>query len=229
MISKEQQLENKSLFIDTLRNAAKEKGYLDKIDELIGYLENETDFFIAPASTKYHSSYEGGLCQHSLNVYDNLSRLVQMKGLKNSIDSSSIKIVALLHDISKTNFYEMSMINKKVYSPNGSKSDNMGRFDWVSEPSYKVIDFRDRFLYSSHGANSEKMISSFIPLTIEESCAIINHHSVYDNPNLDVTPIFDRYSLATLLHIADMLATYIDESLDAEQNEPVNQATTESN
>ncbi|MBQ2469187.1 MAG: hydrolase, partial [Clostridia bacterium] len=47
----------------------------DGIDKLLGWLET-SDFFTCPASTKYHGAYRGGLLEHSLNVYDELQRLL---------------------------------------------------------------------------------------------------------------------------------------------------------
>ena len=212
--------ENKKRFIELVQSIKRD---CDK-EGLIQFLK-ESDFFTAPASTKYHGAYEGGLCAHCLNVYDRLEAMA-FNGtcynilieptdgpLKYEDFEDTLKIVALFHDISKTNFYEKFFANKKVYSDSGSKSDNGGRFDWVVETSYKVRESKDRFIFGTHGQNSERIISSFIPLRTEESCAIINHHSVYDNPNLDITVIFNRYPLLTLLHIADLYATYIDERL----------------
>lgn len=212
--------ENKKRFIELVQSIKRE---CDK-EGLLCFL-NDSDFFTAPASTRYHNACEGGLCAHCLNVYDKLDALAfndtchdiliesNDGPLKHDDLEDTIKIVALFHDISKTNFYEKFFANKKVYSDTGSKSDNGGRFDWVVEASYKTREANDRFIFGTHGQNSERIISSFIPLRTEESCAIINHHSVYDNPNLDITVIFNRYPLLTLLHMADLYATYIDERL----------------
>lgn len=180
-------------------------------DALINKLES-SDFFYAPASAKYHGAYEGGLCQHSLNVYYNLRTLVNAKQIE-QITEDSVKIVSLFHDISKMNLYEKTSRNVKVYSDTGSKSDELGRYEWQVELSYKKKDTPQQFLFGTHGENSNLMISYFIPLLLDESAAIINHHSNYDNPNLNITAIYNRYSLACLLHLADMLATYVDEKV----------------
>ena len=91
---------NKEKFIDILKTQASDRN----IDSLISYLENQTDFFNAPASTKFHLSERGGLLQHSLNVYNALSALCVM--FDESIPQSSIAITALLHDLCKANFYK---------------------------------------------------------------------------------------------------------------------------
>lgn len=104
---------NKERFIELLRSTKREG-----IEKLIDFLE-KTDFFTAPASTRFHSSYEGGLLQHSLNVYDCLAGLgtttgdiqeFQTAGMRlDSIPQESIIIVALLHDLCKVNFYATEM------------------------------------------------------------------------------------------------------------------------
>ncbi len=200
--------ENKNRFLDLINSIQREG--MNK-DLLIKQL-TESDFFTAPASTKYHSCERGGLCQHSLNVYDELVALNERYGHR--YDDDSIKIVALFHDFSKMNFYESYVQNKKVYSETGSKYDNMGKYDWKSIEGWKVRENNNVFIYADHGQNSEYMTRTFIPLTLEESCAITNHHSAFGNPNLNVTPIFNRFNLACLLHVADVLATYIVERID---------------
>ena len=92
------------------------------------------------------------------------------------IDEESIVICALLHDMSKMNFYEKTFKNVKVYSEYGSKRDEGGTFDWVAQASYKTVDVEKRFLYGNHEETSEFMVRQYIPLKLEESVAILNHH-----------------------------------------------------
>lgn len=210
MLTEEQIAENKKLFLDLVNSINVEGADLEG---LIKYLE-ESDFFTAPASTVYHSAYKGGLCQHSLNVYFELQELYdkyKKQGVELNYSEDTLKVVGLFHDISKVNFYESYVQNKKIYSENGSKSDNMGKFDWFSEEKYKVIEAHDRFVAADHGTNSYIILSRYIPMTEEEMVAIINHHSGMDNgcTNRDLSAILNRYSLAALLHIADYVATYI--------------------
>lgn len=191
------------------------------VEQLKQYLLS-SDFFEAPASTVYHNSFEGGLCKHSLNVYNNLVRLVDAKfpveeGCQPIYSQETLILVSLFHDLSKTNFYERYYANKKVYDEAiGDKKDEHGKFYWASVPSYKVKDQRERFVLGTHGQNSAYMLSSFIPLTQEETAAIVNHHAGMDNDtarNNSLTEIYNTYPLAVLLHLADMMATYIDERM----------------
>ena len=104
--------------------------------ELVKYLENDTDMKTAPASTRYHGNYDGGLCEHCLNVYDNLVAIT--RALNEDFDASTLIIVALLHDLAKINFYEKYEKNVKVGN------------EWVKQSTFKVIDKKNRFIYASH-------------------------------------------------------------------------------
>lgn len=173
-----------------------------------------SDFATAPASTKYHANYKGGLVDHSLNVYYNLCSLVKNKHLETEISSDSIAIVALLHDFSKINTYTLSAKNVKVYSETGSKSDEIGRFDWHSELAYTTKPEEERFIFGNHEETSEFMIRNYVPLSYEESAAILSHHGGMGHDSCQgnvASKVMAKYKLATLLHVADLLATYIDE------------------
>lgn len=194
-----------------LINSIERKGF--KKEELLQKLET-SDFYTAPASTKYHNCFEGGLLDHSLNVYYNLKSLVERKNLQDKISEDSIKIVSLLHDMAKINFYKIYYKNEKRYSETGTKRDEGGRFDWVATKAYAVIDDDERFLFGNHEQTSEYMMRTFVPLTRAESIAILHHHGGMsaDCAKDNISAIYNRYPLAALLHIADMLSTYIDES-----------------
>lgn len=216
MLEEKQILENKERFI-TLISSIKREGA--DIGSLIKKLEN-SDFFVAPASTQYHCSYKGGLCQHSLNVYDQLKKLIsieypkflpdgtgEMKSIedyKQPFSDDTLIIVALLHDMSKMNFYETA--DRNVKDANGN---------WTKVPYIKTRDAKDRFLYGNHEQTSVFMISQFIPLALEEEVAILHHMGGkgHDSAQVDLTSIYNKYSLSVLLHIADMLATFISERL----------------
>ena len=182
------------------------------IQGLVEYLQG-TDFFVAPASTKFHGSYRGGLVAHSLLVYDNLRKLIdaiQDEGHE-PIPEDSVKVVALLHDLSKANYYEPSFKNEKVYNPDGKKFDEGGKFDWVATGGYKVKPEASRFICVNHDVNSAYLVSCYYPLSVEEFAAISSHSglmsdSVASNP--DINEIYRRYPLALLLHQADALAAY---------------------
>ena len=206
---KDEIMEMKEDFIALLRRIKRSNA---NIEGLIDKLET-TDFFTAPASTRYHNACYGGLLAHSLNVYNNLEMLVKMKGLEEVIPEDSILICGLLHDMAKINFYEPTVRNKKVYSEDGSKYDELGKFDWVSEKAWAVKPESQRFIYGSHEETSEFMARCYIPLKIEESIAILHHHSGMSNDSTvkNISGLYIRYPVAHLLHIADMLATYLDE------------------
>ena len=147
-------------------------------------------------------------------MYYNLCSLVKNKHLETEISSDSIAIVALLHDFSKINTYTLSAKNVKVYSETGSKSDEIGRFDWHSELAYTTKPEEERFIFGNHEETSEFMIRNYVPLSYEESAAILSHHGGmgFDSCQGNVaSKVMAKYKLATLLHVADLLATYIDE------------------
>lgn len=179
---------------------------------LVEFLDNG-DFFSAPASTKYHCNYEGGLCQHSLNVCNNLLKLYEefRDKLPQEIDRNSLLICGLFHDISKINYYEKTIGNKKIYNEQGSKHDNMGKFDWVSVETWKVREPENRFLAGTHEENSILLLSRYIPLNQEETVAIMNHHMHTGDgvQFMDQTFICNQYPLAVLLHMADYLSTFL--------------------
>jgi len=191
--------ENKQRYLDLIKSINVEGS---DIPRLINWL-NSSDFFEAPASTKYHGAYKGGLCEHSLNVYDTLCDLARNFCL-HEYSEDTLKIVALMHDISKANYYEQ--YNRNVKDMNGN---------WTQVVEYKVRDNKDRFIYGNHEQNSEFIAHTFFPLSVEESCAILHHHGGmgFDSSQVDLTPIYNKYSLACLLHVADMISCYIKEKI----------------
>lgn len=204
----------KAKFIELVNGITREGA---KIEGLVEKLNN-SDFFIAPASTRFHSSCEEGLVQHSLNVYFILTDIVQSLRKTYGDDivdysDETLRIVALFHDISKMNFYKPSVRNVKVYKEDGTKHDEMGRFDWEAQKSFAVRDDNERFIFGTHGENSARILSQYIPMTDEEYSAILNHHGKIDNQSLDFTGIANRFSLVMLLHAADMIATFVIEKI----------------
>lgn len=131
------------------------------IDKLIAYLKLKTDFFSAPASTRFHSSCPGGLLQHSMNVYKMLKAKSQTETWKSTLSrEDTIIIVSLLHDICKANFYAVEMRNRK-------NEDGV----WEKYPFY-IIDDKNPY---GHGEKSVMMIMEFMKLTAEEKYAIRWH------------------------------------------------------
>ena len=185
--------ENKKRFITILHE------YCDKrfnVDNLIKYLEKETDFFLAPASTKYHCNYEGGLLQHSLNVFDTLFNLKEL--YYENCDLSTIAIVGLFHDLCKANFY--STENKNVKT----------QFGWSTQKVYIVDDQ----LPLGHGEKSIIMLlNQGIKLTEEEMLAIRWHMSGFDNAvkggDISLNTAQTKTKLLSLIQSADIISTYI--------------------
>ena len=176
----------------------KEKITRPGADALLNYLENKSDFFTAPASTRYHCAYEGGLCEHSLNVYHCLvdylqrERVQELYGLEYS--EESVAIVALLHDVCKVGCYKPSTRNVK--DANGT---------WHSVPTYQ---FDDPLPYG-HGEKSVYIVNGFIRLSREEAMAIRWHMGFSGTEdNRTVGQAFQKYPLAFALATADMEASY---------------------
>lgn len=203
-------LANKQEYITLLKSTGR-----TGVDGLIAHLEQDTDFFVAPASTKYHGAFKGGLCAHSLCVYKALKGIYEtakQMGTPIDIPEESLIIAALLHDLSKVNLYKEVIRNKKIYSPNGIKHDEGGNFDWVPVKGYETIEDDSRFIYSNHESTSEFIARQFIPLTIPESVAILHHHGGvgWDSVSSDIIPkIYKAHPLALFLHNADITCAYI--------------------
>lgn len=170
------------------------------VDRLMDFIR-KSDFYTAPASTRFHGSCEGGLLEHSLNVYENLYKKQAesslWKEVLKDVSDESILITALLHDICKTYYYTTEMRNKKID----------GR--WEQVPFYTVDD---RIPYG-HGEKSVMMIEEYIKLTPVERYAIRWHMGPYSGQqdwNTYGTAI-EKYPLCLALFEADMEATYISE------------------
>lgn len=204
---------NYAMFCKYLKTYIKRDG----IDKFIGWL-GTTDAAVAPASTKWHLSEVGGLIQHSINVFNRLIGLIQYEYGdfdKCPYSKESIALVALLHDVSKINFYERTSKNVKVYTPDGKQFDELGRFNWEAQLSYKTRDDSNRFIYATHPENSVYMLQQFFNLSYEEALAIRWHGGCdvsSDNANQGrMMAAFQMSPLALLLHTADMMCTCIDE------------------
>ena len=195
---------NQERFLQIFNENIKREG----ADKLLEFLSSGSDFFTAPASTRYHGAHEGGLLEHSLNVYDCLCdilarpRMKEVYGLEYSAES--IAVVALLHDICKVNFYKVSTRNVK---------DENGK--WTTVPYYTIEDT----LPYGHGEKSAYIVSAYIRLTREEAFAIRYHmgFSGTEDPG-NVGRALEMFPLAYALVCADMEAAFLIEGkLAAEQ------------
>ncbi len=192
-------------------------------DKLLEWLEG-SDFFEAPASTRYHLCRPGGLVEHSIHVYERLRELYENELARNSTEpviitdeqEESIAICGLLHDLCKVNLYRKEPKNQKTYDTekvkaanrSAVKHDELGDFVWESVMGYK---HDDRLPYG-HGEKSVYIASGFMKLSREEAMAIRWHMGPWqEGEKQDAGNAFAMFPLAVMTHLADMLATYFDE------------------
>ena len=188
------------------------------IDKLLGYIRNNTDFYKAPASTRFHLACEGGLLQHSLNVYDCLIAKKESpiwKPILAGIPDESLIIMALLHDLCKANFYAEGTKNQKTYDadkvaaadPWQRKHDQAGDYIWETVKTYQVDDQ----LPLGHGEKSVMLIQCYIRLTMQEVMAI-RWHMGFSEPKENYNSLgaaMEKYPLVLALHEADLEASKI--------------------
>jgi hypothetical protein len=183
----------------------------DGADKLLEWLQT-TDFFTAPASTKFHSNYESGLCEHSVKVYKRLKKLLESednekvkewiaaKGSDGFLES--VAVIGLLHDICKVDTYKTDMRNVKE---NG---------EWIQKPYYTTDDK----LPYGHGEKSVYIISGFMKLAREEAMAINWHMGPFDarysSSSWLLSGAYQMYPVAFLTFVADMSSTYLDEEVN---------------
>lgn len=194
---------SKERFIEIYNTYIKREGAAKLLDYLLS-----SDFFTAPASARFHSSYEGGLVDHSVNVYDCLNsylkspRTVDIIGTQYS--DESIAIVSLLHDLCKIDVYKKGFRNVK---------DEKGAWQRVD-----TFEYDDKMPYG-HGEKSVYIISGYMRLTREEAFAIRYHmgYSSTEDPR-NVSAAFEMFPLAFALSTADSEATYFVEAKDKKSN-----------
>ena len=162
--------------------------------ELLDWIQ-KTDFFTAPASTKYHCACEHGLVMHSVSVFNTL---VEKHFDEENDSMESFAICALLHDLCKAQFYKTSTRNVK--------NDETGQ--WEKVPYYSI---EDSFPYG-HGEKSVFLIERFMRLKLDEAMAIRWHMGGFDDANgYYISNAYDKYPLAVKLHLADLESTYLKE------------------
>ncbi len=192
-------MDKKQEFIKVYKDNIKREG----ADELLKFLE-ESDFFSAPASSRFHSNKQGGLVEHSLNCYYRFKKILISEfgeNYSNKISEESVAIIALLHDVCKVNTYKEDFRNVKVDDK------------WTKVPYYTVDDT----LPYGHGEKSVYMISGFMKLSREESMAINWHMGGFDTRvmggSYSLSTAFYKYPISLLFHLADVSATYLDEKI----------------
>ena len=165
--------------------------------ELLKWLQT-TDFFVAPASTKFHCACLGGLVKHSVSVY----HVMREKHFDPKTDSEeSFAICALLHDICKAQFYKKGTRNYK----------NEKTGVWEKRPYYTI---EDSFPYG-HGEKSVFLIERFMRLKTSEAVAIRWHMGGFDDAVkggcFSISRAYEKYPLAVKLHLSDLESTYLRE------------------
>ena len=183
---------DKERFLNIYQAHIKRQGS-EKLLEFL--LSKHSDFFEAPASSRFHGSYDGGLVVHSLNVYDCLKSYLERAQKQYNLEYSeeSIAIVALLHDLCKINCYKKRTRNVKKDG------------QWIQVPTY---EYDDQLPYG-HGEKSVYMISGYMRLSREEAFAIRYHMGFSGNEDMrNVGNAFEMFPLAFALSVADMEATY---------------------
>jgi HD domain len=164
------------------------------MDKLLEFLE-KSDFFTAPASTRFHGAREQGLVEHSLKVYEILKEKTKHSPISIDIPEESVRIIALLHDICKTNFYKIDYRNVK---------NSLGV--WEKAPYYTIEDT----IPYGHGEKSVMMITEFMKLTNEEKYAIRWHMGFTEPKEIynTIGAAYEKYPIALLTNEADLEATY---------------------
>lgn len=191
-------MDYKEKFIEIFKENIKREGSENLLNWLI-----KSDFFEAPASTKFHSNEAGGLVKHSVLVYERLLKKLQSEYGENyeeKYSKETLAVVGLLHDVCKVDYYKVEYRNVKE---NG---------EWVQKPYYTVEDN----LPYGHGEKSVYILSGFMKLSREEAMAINWHMGGFDTRvqggSYSLSDAFSRYPLAVLFHTADLETTYLDEN-----------------
>lgn len=180
----------------TFHDAVSRNIHRPGIIDLMNWLDG-TDFYLAPASTRFHGAHEGGLVEHSLHVHARLHQLDA--GFNAALSSESMAICALFHDLCKIGCYKVSTRNVK--------NDNTGQ--WEKVPFYNR---EEEFPFGGHGSKSVYLVQSFIKLRPEEAAAINCHMGPWDRQDYgNPGEVFEQNRLAWLLHVADEAATYLDD------------------
>lgn len=180
----------KTEFVTRVKQAIHREG----LEELLKWLD-ESDFYTAPASIRYHGAFEGGLVEHSIAVHDRLIQLCSWYGFETTAET--IAIVALFHDLCKVGTYKVAMRN--------SKNEKTGA--WEKVPYYTKCE---DFAFGGHGSKSMYLVMHFMKLEPEEAVAINCHMGQWDSTVYsDPSAAYEQNELAWLLHVADEAATYI--------------------
>lgn len=189
--------ETKTCFELLLRDTKREG-----VDKLLEFLAN-SDFYKAPASSRFHNNFEGGLVLHCLNVWHCLDKM--NKDFNLEIPNESVIISALLHDVCKINLYSK---DKKFFKVEGETQ-------WTSYTTWKYEDA----LPLGHGEKSIMMISKFIELTDLEMMMIRWHMGAFkEGEARDYSNATNYHKGVSAMHIADMQASsFFERTIDLQR------------
>lgn len=181
---------------DKFIKVCKEDIHREGLNELLTWLDR-SDFYIAPASSRFHGNYEGGLLEHSLNVRDTLLKLCEIYDYGYS--KETLSIVSLFHDICKANFYKKEKRNVKDQKTS----------QWIEKDVWTI----DEKVPLGHGEKSCIILQSFMKITLDELLAIRWHMGGFDSAvkggDYGLSKAQDESKLVTLLHIADSIASHL--------------------
>ena len=180
--------ELKTIILDNLSRINREG-----IDKLIHYLENQSDYFTAPASTRFHGNYTGGLAEHSHNVVTLL--LEKNERYQLGLSEESIFIAGYCHDLCKVGVYKQAIRCRK------NKLDK-----WEG---YRTYEYDDE-LPLGHGEKSVIRLQQFIKkLTVEEIMMIRWHMGPYvsQDDRQTLHKAMEQYKCVTAIYAADLEAS----------------------
>ena len=199
--------------MDTFEMEMQRDRFLKIFDEQIGdregkealrewLLSDECDFFNAPASTKYHGNYTGGLCEHSLDVYDmaigleglyreNIRKqyLVLNRLYDRDQFMESLAVAALFHDLCKANFYKAKVNGKNM-----------------------VYTVDEQLPFGGHGSKSVYLLSKYLKDIRDDEAIAINCHMGFsraEDNSISIGESFHFSPLAWIIHVADEAATFM--------------------
>jgi len=169
---------------------AKVKNRAHEFNELMEYIEKETEWLITPASTRFHLCRENGLLEHSVNVAETLIRLKNT--LYPLIEDESCVIVALLHDLGKVGMPKEPLYLKNKPTENQRRAGYGPTYPYSYNTSLTYLSVPIRSLYHA---------LPFLTLTEEETQAIAYHDGQYVDDNRSVAK--NEAPLTLLLQYAD--------------------------
>ena len=202
-MTEQQMAANKQRFMELCN----EHIHRDGLDKVLAYLE-ESDFYIAPSSSRFHLNEDGGLCLHSINVFEAACKIYNemvkpaiMDGTSpftEEVSMESIAIATLFHDLCKIKLY---------HKADRWKKDENNR--WVTYPGYEV---KDDFPLG-HGEKSCLMLSWYMRLKPEEMLAIRWHMGMFDmgesgsSLRRSFYAATEKSALVSIVHSADFLVS----------------------